>query len=548
MRLTVVDYIETDHQFHLVAPTPELHQLARGLPAARERKKRGDWIIPASPATAARISFRYRKVGLEVTRAFQQYQLACIGAQTESWGIFQHLLDLDSIPITKVQPSGPWHHQLRAFWFAYPLEASLLDITMGGGKTKIAIDLLLNWRSRDVLIIAPLAAIGDAWRPHLDEHMVTPFAAADLDSGTLAARLRRAQELRKMEEPHRIAIINHESFWREPFGSWAASVKWDLVIADEIHREKSAGSMSSKFLHRLGMVARRRLGLTGTPMPHSPLDVYGQYRFLDRGIFGTNHARFLERYAEFGGYMGQDIVGFRRLAELRRKVYSIAIHIDDSAQGLPRTVDIKHSVQLEAGAKRAYTEMDREFITSIQSGEITAANSGVKLLRLHQLACGIAVTEDKKTHRISRAKLDGLRDVLVDLAGDEPAVVFVRFRPDIEAILEMCSRIRRTTSELSGWCNELSLWKAGQRNVLVAQIQAAKEGIDLTRASVGIFYSTGISLGDYLQCRKRLHRPPQKRMVRFVHILATGTKDVSTMRALEKRQEVIKYVTEEISR
>lgn len=552
----IADYLPEEHVFRIIAPTPELHEMARRLPAARERKKEGCWVIPASPATAARISWLYKKAGLEVTSEFNRYQIRCFDAWRASCQALRTPLEeLPSIPVTAVQPEGKWLHQKRAFWFAFPLEAALLDITMGGGKTKTAIDLMLNWQARDVLVISPLAAIEDAWEPHLTRHMTRSFSASFLYSGSVAKRTETAQQMRRTDRisaqsSHRIVLINHESFWREPFASWAISTPWDLVISDEIHREKGAGTLSSKFLHRIGMRAKRRLGLTGTLMPHSPLDVYGSYRFLDRGIFGTNHAKFLERYAEFGGYQGQEITGFRRLPELRRKVYNIAIHIDDSEQGLPETVDIKHSVKLEPEIRKAYNSLEKEFIAEIQSGTITAANSGVKLLRLHQIACGHVPVEDKRgkiaSERIGHAKLNGLRDLFADFPKDEPIVIFTRFRPDIDDILDLCARSRRRAVEISGKRNDLSTWKFERADILVAQIQAVKEGVDLTRSSVGIFYSTGISLGDYLQCRKRLHRPPQKRMVRFIHILAANTRDVSTMRALEARHDVIATIHDEV--
>jgi superfamily II DNA or RNA helicase len=556
MHNTIADYLPATHEFKIVAPTPELHERARGLPAAREHKKEGCWVVPASPATAARIARRYVKRGLDQTVEFHRYWTGRVAAYRESQQVLKTPdAELSEIPHTRVQPAGKWLHQRRAFWFAHPLEAAMLDVTMGGGKTKVAIDLLLNWRAGDVLVISPLAAIEDAWEPGLEKHMTRPYALAALNSGTMAKKKEIASNTRALcpfTFPHRILLVNHESFWREPFATWACSVQWDLVIADEIHREKSAGSLSSKYLHRLGMRARRRLGLTGTMMPHSPLDVYGQFRFLDRGIFGTNVARFQERYGIFGGYEDREIVGFRRLRDLNRRVSTITIHIDDTEQDLPKTIDVRHTVKLEPAAKRMYQEMDKEFMVAVQDGHMTAANSGVKLLRLHQLACGIATMDrgpgerKSKTRRVSVAKLHGLRDILQDLAREEPVVIFVRFRPDIEAILDLCGILKRSASEMSGTANELPAWKAGRTDTLVAQIQAVKEGVDLTRSAFGIFYSTGISLGDYLQCRKRLHRPPQSRMVRFIHLLASGTKDVSTMRALEERHDVIKSVLKEV--
>ncbi len=37
-----------------------------------------------------------------------------------------------------------------------------------------------------------------------------------------------------------VIVINYDSAWRPPFAEWALRQKWDLVVADEIHRLQSA--------------------------------------------------------------------------------------------------------------------------------------------------------------------------------------------------------------------------------------------------------------------------------------------------------------------
>ena len=98
-----------------------------------------------------------------------------------------------------------------------------------------------------------------------------------------------------------VVVINYDSAWRTPFAEWALKQKWDLVVADEIHRCKAPGGKASRFLARLGKAARFRLGLSGTPMPHSPLDVYGYFRFIDATIFGWSYNRFRQHFAVMGG-------------------------------------------------------------------------------------------------------------------------------------------------------------------------------------------------------------------------------------------------------
>lgn len=540
---TIVDYHEIPNELTVCPPTPALVELGKTLPGVTWRPSKGLLASSATAAMAARIIQLFGNE-LEGTRSFMVYVEERMAALAKAHDVL-NATKWKEIPVTSLQPTGEWMHQRRAFWFAHPLEAAMLDITMGGGKTKIATDLMQNWKARDTLIITPLAPMDDAWLPHLENELVClPAVALARTQFSKLDKFVEACDALMSDDPlqyrHRILLVNHESFWREPFRSWSADQDWDLIVDDEIHREKSAGSLQSGFLHQLGSRSRRRLGLTGTLMPHSPLDVYGQYRFLDRGILGTNVAKFHDEHAIMGGWEDREIIGFRKLPELMAKIDTITIHIDDSEQGLPAVApDIEVKVDLEPSVRRVYDKMDEEFVAAIRGGQITAANAGVKLLRLHQLACGIAKPDGQKDRRIGDAKIRGLRDFMLDFNEDEPIVVFVRFKLDMWDIANMCKKIRRAPALMGDGMNELAVWKRGKAPILVAQIQSVKEGVDLTRSSVGAFYSTGINLGDYLQCRKRLHRPPQERMVRFAHILARGTREISSFWSLKKRRDVI---------
>lgn len=516
--------------FRVICPTPELHEKVRQIPGAVELRAQGAWRIPATVFVGDRIQTVLHPV--EMHTSFREYMSPRLHALADAQRELA-CVTWPEIPDTDVQPTGKWMHQRKAFWFAERLEACMLNITMGGGKTKIACDLIRHWQSDFTLIISPLAAIDDAWSPALRNVLQKHMALLRTDYERLSDFVFRLNHY----APPRAVVVNWEAFWREPFRSWAADQEWDLIIADEVHRAKSAGSFSSKFLYQLGLRAHRRLGLTGTLMPHSPLDIYGQFRFLDAGIFGTNVASFREEFAVMGGYHDKEVIGFKNLSLLKEKIAAITVTIDDSEQGLPEVSSLEHKVVLEPKARKVYDAMDKEFVASVKSGDITAANAGVKLLRLHQIASGIAKLEDGSEIRISTSKIAGLLDVIGDIPEDDPVVIFVRFKRDLHDILAKISRFKCCL--LGDGLNELQDWKRGKRRFLVAQIQAAKEGIDLTRAAYAVFYSTGLSLGDYEQCQKRLHRPPQKRMVRFIHILARATKDVDTMRALKKRKSVI---------
>jgi SNF2 family DNA or RNA helicase len=127
---------------------------------------------------------------------------------------------------------------------------------------------------------------------------------------------------------------------------------------------------------------------------------------------------------------------------------------------------------------------------------------------------------------------------------DEPVVVFCRFRQDIISIQTAAVKAKRKVAELSGHQNDLIAWQC-ERNgatVLAVQIQAGALGIDLTRAAYCVFYSTGLSLGDYEQSLARLDRPGQTRSVTYIHLLASGTIDEKVHKAFRQKRNVIEDI------
>ena len=318
------------------------------------------------------------------------------------------------------------------------------------------------------------------------------------------------------------------------------------MLVHNCHRLKAPGGKASRYVARLGQVARYKLGLSGTPMPHSPLEVYAYFRFLDPTIFGWSFHRFRQHYAVMGGYQNHQVVGYRNLDELNRKFYSITFPCGKDVLDLPPEVHVTYTCRLGPEAQRVYRSLERDLIAEVQAGEITAANALVKLLRLQQITGGHIRTDEGRDVQIDSAKMNLLRDVFEDLDPQEPLVVFCRFHRDLEAVNRVADESGRRCLELSGRIDELERWQAGEAPVLAAQIDSGGLGVDLTRAHYAIYYSLGFSLGSYEQSLARIHRPGQTRPVEYIHLVAEGTVDEKVMAALARRADVVNTVLQQL--
>ena len=457
-----------------------------------------------------------------------------------------------NIPILR---TSPWRHQSDAVAFVRDLyrrgkRGAMIAAVMGTGKSAMTVYLCAEEGFQLVLVLCPLRVV-QVWKPQFQLHSTVPYMVVALDDSFATVRKKRDEaerqiQLAKARGVPVVVVINYDSAWRPPFAEWAARKKWDLVVADEIHRCKAPGGKASRYLGRLAKAARFRLGLSGTPMPHSPLDVYGYFRFIDRTIFGWSFHKFRQHYAVMGGYQNHQVVAYDNLDELNRKFYSVTYACGKDVLDLPPEMHITYTCQLGPEARKVYRSLERDLIAEVQSGEITAANALVKLLRLQQITGGNIRTDEGADVQIDSAKINLLRDVLEDIAPDEPVVVFCRFHKDLDAVGRMATETGRGSLELSGRVDDLKRWQAGEASVLAVQIESGGVGVDLTRARYALYYSLGFSLGSYEQSLARIHRPGQTRPVEYIHLLAEGTIDEKIMAALALRADDVNTVLKQM--
>lgn len=446
---------------------------------------------------------------------------------------------------TKTQP---WDHQLEAYWAVHDLKGALLYMGMGTGKTACALHLIQGRGHKVVLIVCPKSVI-PAWKKQVDVHCDGSWRVELLTKGSTAKKTE--QLIKALKDHERIGrgpiliVTNYESVWRKPMAQALGLIGVDLLILDEVHRIKSARGKASRFLSRLGKKIKHRLGLSGTPLAHSPLDAYGIFRTLDPSIFGWSNASFKARYAVYDTFAPfPKLVRYQNQEDFRERFHRITFRAERDVLDLPDVQHIEHSFELTPPAKRIYRELAREFVADLGEGTITAANALTRLLRLQQLTSGYAKLDDTddRYEEVHTGKADLLHDILDSLGPEEPVTIFCKFKLDLANIHRVAGKLGYSSLELSGARHELEAWQAGEAQVLAVQIQAGGVGVDMTRAAYCIYYSLGFSLAEYEQSLARVHRPGQDRPVVYLHLIAESTVDRRVYKVLAERKDVIETI------
>lgn len=454
----------------------------------------------------------------------------------------------------------PYAHQYKAFEFAcakfgiLPGEFSsgvALLMEMGTGKTITSIGIVgalyQFGKIKRVLVVAPLSILG-VWEEEFSRFADYPYTLTVLKGPSS----KKAEILRSVDRNGlQIVVVNYESAWRIEKDILAFDA--DLIIADEAHKLKEARTSQSKAMHHFGDKARYKLLLTGTVITNRELDVFSQYRYLNRKVFGDSFYVFRNRYFDMVGY-GNHIPRFRNymLDDFLQRMHSIAFRVTkEECLDLPGITEEVRTIELEPKAMKIYKELQKESYTELGKKEVSAVNILTKLLRLSQVTGGHLTDDEGDNNAVSTAKLDALSDILDSaMAEEKKIVVMARFVPelnDIEALLK--KKGIGYASVRGGVKNRGEEIRRFQEDsdcrVFVGQIAAAGLGITLTAASTMVFYSLDYSMSNFEQAKARIHRVSQIENCLYIYLVAKGTVDTKVLRALQQKVDLAKALVDD---
>jgi SNF2 family DNA or RNA helicase len=471
-------------------------------------------------------------------------------------------------------------HQAKAVKFLKKMDgvgALLFDPGVGKtGSTLAYLDSLADEQGEvRVLVVSPLAA-SDTWVLQPPFFMDSPVKARMLQGSTrkIMAQIAQARdwanvpdakisadvkgEPSKVVSGNRVTIISITSgavsSWCTDAESRASMVRVvrkyqpHVIIVDESHTIKSATSNISVAMHSLGMVAPRRIILTGTVTPNSPLDVYGQWRFLAPWTFSDHYndprvknptaldertrrslrpwswTTFKNRYALHGGYKSKQIVGYMNGKELQDRMGQRAMVVRKAdALDLPPVTDVTVHVDLSPRERKAYADMKRDLAAQMADGSLLeATNALAKIMKLRQITAGfIHNTDDGVTHQLGSSKRKAVCDVVnTTLAGENRVVVFAYFKSECAALEKALQQKGRTVEIVTGATSadeRLAIRKRfadttnhPEQIVLVAQARTMSLAVnELVTAQNAVFASVSERRADWVQARDRLDRNGQ---------------------------------------
>ena len=408
-----------------------------------------------------------------------------------------------------------------------------LFMDMGLGKTIVtltAIDALIYdylCVSR-VLVIAPKKVAEATWQAEARKW-------DHLRRLTIATALGTAPERSQaIDAGADITIINRENVvWLVE--NWGLCWPFDMVVVDESSSFKSPSANRFKALRPMLMKIARMVILTGTPAPNGIEDLWSQIYLLDRGErLGRYVTHYRERYFDYNPWRHEYVPKPGAFDAVRAKISDICVSMkaEDYLQ-LPELVTHDVPVVLTGPGLRAYREMERTMVMSVEDEEISATTAAALTGKLLQLCGGCVYDEAGAAHYVHDAKLEALAELIETL--NEPALLFYGYRhelPGLKAVLK--GRRWRTLDSAA----DADAWNRGEVDVLLAHPASCAYGLNLQDGGRHVvWYTLTWSLELYQQANARLYRQGQQRPVIVHRLLVQGGVDQDVAKALEGKDE-----------
>lgn len=413
----------------------------------------------------------------------------------------------------------------------HPIAALLLDLGLGKTVTTLtAIDELMfdRFEISKVLIIAPLRVAQTTWSDELQKwsHLKRLRISKVLGSA--------AERKAALTEQAEIYITNRENV------DWLVSnhsFDFDMIVIDELSSFKSYQSKRFRALRKVRPLAKRVVGLMGTPTPNGLMDLWAEINILDMGErLGRFISRYREAYFKPDKRNGMVIFSYKPLPETEKLIYEKISDICISMKAadflkLPERIDNVVSVEMNKAERKLYDKLSDEMLLPFADGDIDAVNAAALSNKLLQIANGAVYDENGKVRWIHDCKLDALED-LVEASVGKPLLVFYNFKHDKDRIAERFT-VRDIPTE-----QDIRDWNSGKIPIAVAHPASCGHGLNLqSGGSTVIWFGLNWSLELYQQANARLYRQGQENTVVIHHIVTKGTIDESVMRALELKDK-----------
>lgn len=383
---------------------------------------------------------------------------------------------------------------------------------MGLGKTFIGSEKMHKLGNRVNLLVCQKSKVQD-WL----EHFKTYYSDYNI------------KDLTKNKIYHQgtnnkyIGVINYDLIYRREF-----NIQDFTLILDESSIIANETTKRSKAI--LKLKAENVILLSGTPVSGRYEKLYSQCKLLGWNITKKD---FYERYViekeirkDFVPFPLKIVVGYKNVEELKDnlKRYGAFFKKSDEVINLPE----QNFNTLYCDVTSDYKKFVKDRVITVNDKELVGDTTLTKMLYERQLCS-----------QYNKNKIQLFKDLLNDT--DDRLIVFYNFNEELKILQELTDR---PVSVVNGSIRDLNNYETKDNSITFIQYQAGSKGLNLQKANKIIYFSLPLSVENFMQSQKRIHRIGQKNTCFYYILEARDSIDTKIYKALKKGEDYTNYLFE----
>lgn len=363
--------------------------------------------------------------------------------------------------------------QEQAITHIYERNECMIFARPGAGKTMITLtalsEMLRDGVVRRVLVTAPLRVAELVWQQEGAKWDHLQHLRIAIATGTPKER---DEAVRGTD----IVVVNHENL--VDFLT-KHSKAFDCFVVDELSKFKGPTSAKWRPVLKHTDHMQTRIGLTGSPVPNGPEDLFAQTRIIDRG---RRLGRDWVQWRAANMREQSENVWKARKGTLEKSLAAIAemtFILSPENWAPPPVRHVKVPVTLPDSIRRIYGELDKASVADIE-GELMMPGGRAQVVnKLRQLCAGFVYDETGEGKRLDMFRVNAICDVVDQQTS--PVLLVYDYREQLDEL-----RLRYPDAPVlgSGTTRKVAAkavedWNARRLRVLIAHPAAFSHGLNL---------------------------------------------------------------------
>ena len=438
--------------------------------------------------------------------------------------------------------TNPFEHQKFGVQYGLQHDRWFLGDEQGLGKSKQVIDIAvirkIEMGYKHCLIVCGVNTLKWNWVNEIHTHSnedawilgQKTTRKGTIRIGSTKDKLNDLIHLEKYPDdlPYFI-ITNIESFRDEKIADQISKLCnlgiINMCAADEMHKCKNPQVQQTKGF--LKCLSECRIGMTGTPLMNSPLDLYVILKWL--GYESHAFYSFKKHYCIMGGYGGYEVVGYKNMEQLTAQINDIMLRrLKSEVLDLPEKTYIDEIVEMETKQSKLYDEIEAGIKNELAMGTLDLTNPLSTLIRLRQCTGYTGIVSDCI---FESAKLDRMEDLIEEaVSNNQKVIVFSNWTQMTDIVEQRLNKYNPAviTGETNDSYRQSMVTKFQEDNnckVIIGTIGAMGTGLTLTAGSVVIFLDEPWNRALFDQAVDRAHRIGAKSNVTIYSLMCKDTVD-----------------------